>query len=716
MELTQRKLEILRRVVEEYFATGQPVGSRSLVERPGGLEVSSSTVRSELYELEAVGLLTHPHTSAGRVPTPSGYRVYTYCLVGAIDGRPAPFPLDLTAMRNEVEEALQRTTEALSETTHLLALVTAPALEAAAVRHVEVLRLQSHVVIVVVITASGAVSKRVFELEDGVDAGLVDWARAYLAETIVGKRASASVVRRAFEEPELSVRERRFLETLRPAFADVVASATDLYVGGAAGLLGEASGGARGVPAAARGARAAGGRPRVAARRARPEATRRARRARARGRGVTGDVIRRRDVRAPESFARRGRPARPAADGLREGDPLGPRRRIRALPSRRRRVRGTLMATTEQDYYELLGVARDASHAEIKRAFRQLARELHPDVSEEPDAEVRFRSVAEAYEVLSDPERRRTYDRFGHAGLRGGGFRPMDADFGSLSDVFAAFFGETIFGQARSAGPRPARGPDVAAQVEIELVDALRGISLEVAVRVARSCEACSGSGAAPGTSPITCPGCNGAGVVQQVSRTVLGQIVRSGTCPRCDGAGRIVETPCERCDGDGRTLEDVPLELDVPAGIHDGQRIRVRGAGHAGALGGPPGDVYVTVAVRPLEGVERDGDDLRVGASVTMTEAALGTTVTVPTPDGALEIELAPGTQPGATHVVRGRGMPSLETGRRGDLRVAVDVRVPTRLTAEQRAEVMRLESELGAEAYRDDDGFLGRLKSAFR
>ena len=374
------------------------------------------------------------------------------------------------------------------------------------------------------------------------------------------------------------------------------------------------------------------------------------------------------------------------------------------------------MATTEQDYYELLGVARDASHAEIKRAFRQLARELHPDVSEEPDADVRFRSVAEAYEVLSDPERRRTYDRFGHAGLSGGGFRPMDADFGSLSDVFAAFFGETIFGQARSAGPRPARGPDVAAQVEIELVDALRGISLQVAVRVARSCETCAGSGAAPGTSPVTCPGCNGAGVVQQVSRTVLGQIVRSGTCPRCDGAGRIVETPCERCDGDGRTLEDVPLELDVPAGIHDGQRIRVRGAGHAGALGGPPGDVYVSVAVRPLEGVERDGDDLHVGASVTMTEAALGTTVTVPTPDGALEIELAPGTQPGATHVVRGRGMPSLETGRRGDLRVAVDVRVPTRLTAEQRAEVMRLESELGAEAYRDEDGFLGRLKSAFR
>jgi molecular chaperone DnaJ len=375
------------------------------------------------------------------------------------------------------------------------------------------------------------------------------------------------------------------------------------------------------------------------------------------------------------------------------------------------------MATTEQDYYELLGVSRDASHTEIKSAFRRLARELHPDVSAEPEADRRFRAVAEAYEVLSDPERRRAYDRFGHAGVRGG-FAPVDTDFGSLSDVFAAFFGETLFGQGPSAGPRPARGPDVAAHVEIDLGEAATGTTLDVQVRVARSCEACAGTGAAPGTSPVTCPGCGGAGVVQQVSRTVLGQIVRSGTCPRCDGAGRIVETPCERCEGDGRTLEDAPLELEIPAGIHDGQRIRVRGAGHAGTLGGPRGDVYVSVHVRPLEGVEREGDDLRVRASLTMTEAALGTTVSVPTPEGPLEIELTPGTQPGAVHAVRSRGMPSLETGRRGDLLVQVDVRIPSRLTAEQRAQLLRLEGELGADAYRsdDDDGFLGRLKSAFR
>jgi molecular chaperone DnaJ len=374
------------------------------------------------------------------------------------------------------------------------------------------------------------------------------------------------------------------------------------------------------------------------------------------------------------------------------------------------------MATTEQDYYELLGVPRDASHEDIKRAFRRLARELHPDVSEEPDAALRFRAVAEAYEVLSDPERRRTYDRFGHGGLRSGGFAPMDADIGSLSDVFAAFFGESLFGMGASAGPQPTRGPDVAAQVEIELADAATGTTIEARIRAARTCTPCGGTGAAPGTSPVTCPSCGGAGRIQQVSRTILGQMVRTGTCSRCDGAGTIVETPCERCEGDGRTLEDVPLELEIPAGIHDGQRIRVRGEGHAGTLGGQPGDVYVTVRVHPLEGLRRDGDDLVARTSITMIEAAIGTTVTVPTPTGPLEVELAPGTQPGAVHAVRGRGMPSLETGRRGSLLVEVDVRVPTRLTAEQRIELLRLEEGLGAGAYGDDDGFIGKLKSAFR
>ena len=242
MELSPRKREILRLVVEEYVASGQPVGSKSLVDR-SGLDLSSSTVRSELAELESLGLLTHPHTSAGRVPTEVGYDAYAQELVDSIEGRPAPFPLDLSAMRNELETALQQTTDSLSQATRLLALVTAPAIDIAVVRHVEVLQLQPGVVLVVVITAAGGVTKRVIELDEPVDAGLVEWAREYLNETVAGLRLGAALLRRRIEEPSLSLRERGFLEALRPAFSAVlIGSGGQLYVGGAAGLLGDARG------------------------------------------------------------------------------------------------------------------------------------------------------------------------------------------------------------------------------------------------------------------------------------------------------------------------------------------------------------------------------------------------------------------------------------------------------------------------------------------
>jgi heat-inducible transcriptional repressor len=242
MELTTRKRQILRLVVEEYVASGQPVGSKSLVDR-SGLDLSSSTVRSELAELEGLGLLMHPHTSAGRVPTESGYDLYAQELVDSIEGRPAPFPLDLTAMRNELETALQQTTESLSQATRLLALVSAPAVDIAVVRHVEVLQLQPGVVLVVVITAAGGVTKRVIGLEEPVDAGLVEWAREYLNETVAGLRLGAALLRRRFDDPSLAPRERAFLQVVRPAFSEVLADAgAQLYVGGAAGLLGEARG------------------------------------------------------------------------------------------------------------------------------------------------------------------------------------------------------------------------------------------------------------------------------------------------------------------------------------------------------------------------------------------------------------------------------------------------------------------------------------------
>ena len=256
----------------------------------------------------------------------------------------------------------------------------------------------------------------------------------------------------------------------------------------------------------------------------------------------------------------------------------------------------------------------------------------------------------------------------------------------------------------------------MAAYAEISLQEAYTGTSLRVPIRAAALCERCGGDGAEPGTQPTTCPTCSGAGRVQQVSQSVFGQFVRSGTCPRCEGLGRIVETPCARCEGAGRVMEERTLDVEVPAGINDGQRIRLRGEGHAGTLGGGAGDVFVQVRVRPDERLIRDGDDLLAEVELTMVEAALGTSISVPTPAGEVELELPAGVQPGEVQLVRGRGMPSLDRGRHGDLRVRLAVRVPRRLTPEQRELLGKLGESLDDDAYRAEDGFFDRLRSAFR
>jgi molecular chaperone DnaJ len=374
------------------------------------------------------------------------------------------------------------------------------------------------------------------------------------------------------------------------------------------------------------------------------------------------------------------------------------------------------VATVRRDYYEVLGVSRTASEREIKSAFRRLARELHPDVSEEPDAEERFREAAEAYEVLSKHETRELYDRFGHEGLRTGGFRPTQFDFANIADLFSVFFGDELFGTGRGPSRRAARGADVLAEVAIDLEEAARGVTRSVPFPVSVTCKACRGSGAAPGTAPEACPRCDGAGRLQSISSSVFGQFIRTQTCPECGGDGQLLRTPCETCRGSGQTADERTLEVEIPAGIHDGQRIRLSGEGHAGMLGGRAGDAYVLVRVRPHERFVRDGNDIVSTVDLTIIQAALGARVAVPTLDGDVELDFKQGTQPGEVRRLRGRGMPVLQGFGRGDHRLLVNLAVPRNLTDEQRLlleEFARSEHEGN---YGQDDGFFEKLRAAFR
>jgi len=377
-----------------------------------------------------------------------------------------------------------------------------------------------------------------------------------------------------------------------------------------------------------------------------------------------------------------------------------------------------MASTRPRDPYHVLGVSRDADETEIKKAFRKLARQLHPDVNaHDPDAEDKFKEAAEAYEILSDPERRAIYDRHGHEGLRSGGMGPNFEGFGSISDLFDAFFGSGLGGFGPGARTGPVQGGDIAVTAEIDLAQAAAGTELELSFEAVDTCERCHGNGAEPGTRIVTCDRCGGAGLLQAVSRSPFGQVVRQVACDVCGGDGRIPEMPCERCEGRGREVRRRTLAVDVPAGIADGQRIRLSGRGHAGERGGPAGDLYVRVHVLPNERFVRDGDDLVTVLDVSAPSAALGTRLEVPTVDGAVEVELPAGTQPGETLTVKGHGMPVLRRpGRRGNLRVVVNVVIPRRLNGEQRELMERLADTMGPDDHRSGESVLGKLKRLFQ
>ena len=358
------------------------------------------------------------------------------------------------------------------------------------------------------------------------------------------------------------------------------------------------------------------------------------------------------------------------------------------------------------DHYAALGVTRDATQDEIKRAYRALARELHPDTNPDPTASERFKEVTHAYEVLSDPQKRQRYDMFGDDRMGAAGF----GDFHGISDLFSTFFGGGFGGSTRRG---PARGGDLLAEVEITLEDAAEGVQREIEVSSLVECETCNGSGSAPGTHPVRCSECGGTGEMRTVRQTMLGQMITATTCARCGGSGQEIVEPCKTCRGAGRVERTEALTVQIPPGIEDGAQLRVSGRGQAGVRGGRAGDLYVGIRVAPHETFQRAGADLGCEVPVPMTIAALGGVVSIPTLEGPEDLDVKPGTQSGEVVRMPGRGMPRIQARGRGELIVLLKVETPTNLSEEE-AELLRRFAEVRNEAA-GGKGFFDRIKEAF-
>jgi molecular chaperone DnaJ len=379
------------------------------------------------------------------------------------------------------------------------------------------------------------------------------------------------------------------------------------------------------------------------------------------------------------------------------------------------------MAATKRDYYDVLGINRTASSDDVKKAFRQKARQYHPDVNKEAGAEAQFKEISEAYEVLIDDDKRAAYDRFGHAAVTGAGAGSPGYDpfqnFGSFSDIFETFFTAAASGGSTGTRPRRAqRGAHLAYRLTVEFEDAVFGSEKEIEIPRLATCPRCEGSGAEPGTEPQVCPVCNGRGEVRRTQQSIFGQFVSVVPCDRCHGEGKIVATPCTECKGEGRIRETRKLAVKIPAGIEDGAQIRLASEGEAGPRGAPPGDLYIEVNVKPHKLFKRDGNDLLLDLNINMAQAALGAEVHVPTVDGsAAPVKIAPGTQNDKVVRVKGMGVPYLRGSGRGDMLVRINVQVPTSLNEEQKRLLRELGRTFGdASPQPQDKGIFGKLKDA--
>ncbi len=376
------------------------------------------------------------------------------------------------------------------------------------------------------------------------------------------------------------------------------------------------------------------------------------------------------------------------------------------------------MAESKRDYYEVLGLQKGASEDEIKKAYRKMAKKYHPDLNpDDKQAEIRFKEANEAYEVLSDAQKKARYDQYGHAGVdpnfgaggyQGYGFDDFDFDLG---DIFSSFFG----GGRRQNPNAPRRGNDISSSVVISFEEAARGCKKQIDVRVIAPCDECQGSGAAKGTSPTTCPVCRGSGQERRQQRTPFGVVQTQTVCSRCSGRGKIISNPCTVCRGSGQMHRTQKIGLNIPAGIDDGQIISIRGKGNAGANGGPPGDLQVAVSVRPHPIFERDGYDVWYELPLTFAQAALGTEVEVPTLDGKIAHTIHEGTQPGEVFRIKGKGIPNVSGRGRGDQIIKVTIEVPQKLSAAQKKLLKEFEDTSGDSNYPKRRTFFEKVKDAF-